>query len=236
MIKNRLFFLNYSFAEIVVNLLCIFIFSFFLEGLSFYCLLTVNLFFILINIYLMRWSVNNNIYDSDVLAFYKFNYSCFSLILQTVFSVLQIIICYVLLDSLCKFTISLANWGTDSQFTNGQILIQIFMILFFGFQLLICMLAIVSRVLSKTRGNYTNTCNNFIKSLNLDVNKTFFCLSNENISGFISSGLSFDVNHGLIYNDFTFKYSEIQNYLTMMNLSFSELTDEHLNLMRMYYV
>lgn len=236
MFKNKLFFLNYSFGEFAFNLLCALVASFVFSGLSLYCIWTVNLFFISLNGYMLYWSFKKNIYDSDIYAFCKAGYICFSFLLQSIWSCLKIIFIYQVLYQFCKiWNISKEVWFMPD-LTMFQFVITLIIVSFFGLMMLGLVGMCISVLLSKIGGDYTQHCTSLIRKLKLNKDDTKFCLGKDNISGFISSNFSFHVAGGLLYKDSLINEDAVISYLNTTGIKFSDLNDDHIAIMMMYSI
>lgn len=227
--KNRLLLFNFSTHELILNTICLFISFFFLSDFQLHSLIAVNLIFIFSSGFVLNWSIKNKIYDSDILMQCRPRLTVFSTFLYTIYVVIKIVWFYCVLN-LPTYLFSRVNQETTS--IENTLIIGVVLIPFS----LGSILYLLSATKNKISDTYIKERRDLISDFKLDKSNTFFCMDNNKISGFISSGKMYAVSHGLIHEDIIIDYNEIVSYLKETGLSFSDLDGGHIEVIKMYSI
>lgn len=228
LMKNRLLLFNFSTHELILNTICLFISFFFLSDFQLHSLVVVNLIFIFSSGFVLNWSIKNKIYDSDILMQCKPHFTVLSTFLYTVYVIIKIVWFYCILN-LPAYLFSRMNQETTS-LENTFTIIGVVLIPFsMG-----AILYLLSTTKNKISDTYIKERRDLISDFKLDKSNTFFCMDNNKISGFISSGKMFAVSHGLIHKNRIIEHGQIVSYLKETGLSFSDLNNEHIEVIQMY--
>lgn len=228
--KNRLLLFNFSTHELIMNTICLFISFLFLNGFQLYSMIAVNLIFIFSSMFVLNWSIKNKIYDSDILMQCTPHLTAFSIFLYTIYVVIKIVWFYCVLN-LPTYLFSRLNQDTTS-LENTFIIIGVVLIPFS----LGSILYLLSATKNKISDTYIKERRDLISDFKLDKSNTFFCMDNNKISGFISSGKMCALSHGLIYEDIIIDYNKIVSYLKETGISFSDLDGGHIEVIKMYNI
>ena len=236
MMKNRLLLLNFSSCEVFVNILCLMGACFFLSGYQLHSMIFVNLFFIATSLYVLRWSFNNNLYDSDILMQCQPRFTVFSTIIYSIYMSVKICIFYFILNGSAYLAAIIENATKDNANTLFGLFTIILIFLAVCMVLTMTFLHYVSSIKEKINYQHLKERSEFINNLRLKDDETFFCMDKAKLTGFVSSGKLYAIDRGLICKDIIFGYNEVMAYLKETGLSLADLDDNHIEVMKMYNI
>lgn len=234
--KNRLLLLNFSSCEVFVNILCLMGSSLFLSGYQLHSMIFVNLFFISTSLYVLRWSFNNNLYDSDILMQCQPRFTVFSTIIYSMYMSLKIFVFYFILNG-SNYLFDIIETATkDSANTLFGLFITVLIFLGVCMVLKMTFLNYISHIQEKVNYQHLKQRSELINNLRLKDDETFFCIDKDKLTGFVSSGKLYAIDRGLICKDVILDYQKIVNYLKETGIVFSELDDDHVEVIKMYNI
>lgn len=234
--KNRLLLFNFSSCEVFVNILCLMGASLFLSGYQLYSMIFVNLFFISTSLYVLRWSFNNNLYDSDILMQCKPRFTVFSTIIYSIYMSLKICVFYFILNGSAYLAAIIENATKDNANTLFGFFTVILIFLAVCMVLMMSFVNYIGTIKEKVSYQHLKERSEFINNLKLKDDETFFCIDKDKLTGFVSSGKLYAIDRGLICKDVILDYQKIVNYLKETGIVFSELDDDHIAVIKMYNI
>ena len=234
--KNKLLLSNCTSIQILVNILFLLGGFYYLEGYNLYSMVILTFLGISLNTYIFFWSYNNKIYDADLLYISSPLNSLITSIWFSLIISLKTFIYYFVLSSILAVLIYLISNASEaydkapfgfSLVFGGCILISAILI--------VCGLILeVIKMLTATDPTFKFKTSKFVQQFNLNLDDTVFCSSGSDITGFISAGLLYLKDQGLIYDKVLYKSDDVISYLNSANISLAELDTGHLKVMSMY--
>jgi hypothetical protein len=94
----------------------------------------------------------------------------------------------------------------------------------------------ISHIQEKVNYQHLKERSELINNLRLKHDETFFCIDKDKLTGFVSSGKLYAIDRGLICKDVILDYQKIVNYLKETGIVFSELDDNHIEVIKMYNI
>jgi hypothetical protein len=209
---------------------------FFLSDYQLHSMIFVNLFFIATSLYVLRWSFNNNLYDSDILMQCQPRFTVFSTIIYSMYMSLKIFVFYFILNG-SNYLFDIIETATEDSsntifgvFTTLLIFLAVCMVLMMTF------VNYIGTIKEKINYQHLKERSEFINNLKLKDDETFFCMDKDKLTGFVSSGKLYAIDRGLICKDVILDYQKIVNYLKETGIVFSELDDDHIEVIKMYNI
>lgn len=227
--KNKLLLSNLNSCQIFVNALFLLGSLYFLDGFQLYSMILVASLGLGLNAYVLWWSYKHNIYDADLLFKCNPSESFIGFMVMSLLSSLRPIFYYFVVSSIAAIIIYLKSLSQSDyeQYTWLFVFAVIVLVLGGGFLYIV-------NTLSATDSIFLTEKAQFIKQFHLNVDDTVFCSSGISITGFVSAGLLYVKDQGLIYNNKIYKPDDVFSYLNAANITFGELDVGHLEVMSMY--
>lgn len=233
--KNKLIISNFNSCQIFVNILFLLGGIYYLDGVNLYSMVIVSLLGLSLNVYVLWWSYKNKIYDADLLLRCTPTQSFVGFFGMSLLTSIRPFFNYCVLASVVTVLIYLnsltsTDYDLHPWFYGFMWVVSIVssMLTFFG-----CGLYIIS-ILSATDNMFPIEKEKFIQQFKLNMNETIFCSSGREITGFLSAGLLYVKDHGLIYDNVTYTPDDVISYLNAANINLSELDSNHVKVMSMY--
>lgn len=234
--KNRLLIFNFSLLEVLVNTCCLMGAYLLLSGYQLHSMIFVNLFLITSSLYVLRWSFNNNLYDSDILMQCNPRFTVFSAIIYSMYMSLKIFAFYFILNG-SNYLFDIIETATkDSSNTSFGVFTTLLIFLAVCMVLMMTFVNYIGTIKEKVNYQHLKERSELINNLRLKDDETFFCMDKDKLTGFVSSGKLYAIDRGLICTDVILEYQKIVNYLKETGIVFSELDDNHIEVIKMYNI
>lgn len=235
--KNKLMLSNFNTCQIFVNAIFLLGGFYFLESAyQLYSMILVTSLGLGLNAYVLGWSYKNKIYDADLLFKCNPSQSFIGFMGMSLISSLRPIFYYFVVSSISILFIYLNSLTKTDYEQHAVFFVLLWILIIFAFIVLILGggLLYLAKTLATTDAMFPTEKAKLVQQFKLNVDDTVFCSSGNEITGFISSGLLYVKDQGLIYNNTTYKPDDVISYLNAANIKLSELDSEHIKVMSMY--
>lgn len=234
--KNKLLLSNFNSCQIFVNTLFLLGSLYFLDGFQLYSMILVASLGLGLNAYVLWWSYKHKIYDADLLFKCNPSQSFVGFMGMCLLSSLRPIFYYFVVSSIAAVFIYLKSLNQSDYEQHAWLFILLWAVTIFASIVLVLGggFLYMAKTLSATDAMFPTEKAQFIKQFHLNVDDTVFCSSGISITGFVSAGLLYVKDQGLIYNNKIYKPDDVFSYLNAANITFGELDVGHLEVMSMY--